>query len=102
MEQLKAFNESFVRIAQMNFDLVVDSVASVAGKVDGEEFTVYDRNQIKEFLENCETSIGRNIEKQIENINKIGVNKRIQLECDKHGPFEQDIGFDPVNFFTAS
>lgn len=102
MEQLKAFNASFVRIAQMNFDLVVDSVASVSGKINGEEFTVYDRSQIKEFLENCETSIGRNIEKQIENINKIGVNKRIQLECDKHGPFEQDIGFDPVNFFTAS
>ena len=102
MEQLKAFNESFVRIAQMNFDLVVDSVASVSGVVDGEEFTVYDRAQIKEFLENCETAIGRKIEEQIESINKIGVNKKIQLECDKHGPFEQDIGFDPVNFFTAS
>ncbi len=102
MEQLKAFNDSFVRIAQMNFDLVVDSVASVTGTNNGEEFTVYDRAQIKEFLENCETSIGRKIEEQIENINKIGVNKKIQLECDKHGPFEQDIGFDPVNFFTAS
>ena len=102
MEQLKAFNESFVRIAQMNFDLVVDSVASVSGVANGEEFTVYDRAQIKEFLENCETAIGRKIEEQIESINKIGVNKKIQLECDKHGPFEQDIGFDPVNFFTAS
>ena len=86
----------------MNFDLVVDSVASVTGTTNGEEFTVYDRAQIKEFLENCETSIGRKIEEQIESINKIGVNKKIQLECDKHGPFEQDIGFDPVNFFTAS
>jgi len=102
MEQLKAFNASFVRIAQMNFDLVVDSVASISGVNNGEEFTVYDRSQIKEFLENCETSIGRKIEEQIESINKIGVNKKIQLECDKHGPFEQDIGFDPVNFFTAS
>ena len=102
MEQLKAFNTSFVRIAQMNFDLVVDSVASISGLTNGEEFTVYDRGQIKEFLENCETSIGRKIEEQIEGINKIGVNKKIQLECDKHGPFEQDIGFDPVNFFTAS
>ena len=102
MEQLKAFNASFVRIAQMNFDLVVDSVASISGVNNGEEFTVYDRGQIKEFLENCETSIGRKIEEQIEGINKIGVNRKIQLECDKHGPFEQDIGFDPVNFFTAS
>ena len=53
MEQLKAFNASFVRIAQMNFDLVVDSVASISGVNNSEEFTVYDRGQIKEFLENC-------------------------------------------------
>ena len=104
LEQLKAFNESFTYIAAMNFELIVDSVASISGldPSTGEEFTVYDRAQIKEFLENCETSIGRSIENEIQEINKIGVNKKVQLECDKHGPFDQDVGFDPVNFFTAS
>lgn len=102
IEQLKAFNDSFVRIAEMNFNLVVDSVASISGEANGEEFTVYDRAQIKEFLENCETSIGRKVEEKITDINKIGVNKKVQMECDKHGAFEQDVGFDPVNFFTAS
>lgn len=103
MEQLKAFNSSFVRMASVNFDLTVDSVASIRGTdADGEEFVVVDTVQIREFLENCETTIGKEIEKTIEKISKIGVNKLVQLECDEHGTFEQEVGFDPVNFFTAS
>lgn len=103
MEQLKAFNNSFVRMASVNFDLTVDAVASIRGvSEDGEEFVVTDSAQIREFLENCEASIGKEIEKTIEKISKIGVNKKVQLECDDHGPFEQEVGFDPVNFFTAS
>lgn len=103
MEQLKAFNESFLRIAALNFDLIVDSVASVSGIGEaGEKFSVTDPKLIREFLENCETVIGKTIEEKITNMNKIGVNKNVQLECEEHGPFAQEVGFDPVNFFTAS
>ena len=103
LEQLKAFNSSFVRMASVNFDLTVDSVASISGTDEnGGEFVVTDITQIREFLENCETTIGKEIEKTIEKISKIGVNKLVQLECDEHGTFEQEVGFDPVNFFTAS
>jgi len=103
MEQLKAFNESFLRIAALNFDLIVDSVASVSGIGEaGEKFSVTGPKLIREFLENCETVIGKTIEEKITNMNKIGVNKNVQLECEEHGPFAQEVGFDPVNFFTAS
>ena len=103
MEQLKAFNESFLRIAALNFDLIVDSVAGVSGIGEaGEKFSVTDPKLIREFLENCETVIGKTIEEKITNMNKIGVNKNVQLECEEHGPFAQEVGFDPVNFFTAS
>jgi len=103
MEQLKAFNNSFVRMASVNFDLTVDAVASIRGNnEEGDDFVVTDPAQIREFLENCEASIGKEIEKTIEKISKIGVNKKVQLECDEHGTFEQEVGFDPVNFFTAS
>lgn len=103
MEQLKAFNESFVRMAALNFDLIVDSIASITGiDPDGETFVVSDRDQIREFMENCESSVGKGVEKYIEEVNKIGVNKRVQLECEEHGVFEQEIGFDPVNFFIGS
>lgn len=103
MEQLKAFNESFVRMAALNFDLIVDSIATVTGvDAEGEQFVVTDRDQIREFMENCESTVGKGVEKYIEEINKIGVNKSVQLECDEHGVFQVEIGFDPVNFFTGS
>lgn len=103
MEQLKAFNSSFVRMASVNFDLTVDAVASIRGiNEEGDEFVVVEHNHIREFLENCDAGIGKEIEKTIEQISKIGVNKLVQLECEEHGPFEQEVGFDPVNFFTAS
>lgn len=103
MEQLRAFNESFLRIAALNFELIVDSVASISGLDEtGNKFTVNDSKVIREFLENCETVIGKTIEEKIGSINKIGVNKTVQLECEDHGPFTQEVGFDPVNFFTAS
>lgn len=102
MAQLKAFNESFKRIAAMNFELIVDSVAVISGEGPDGEFVVHDRGQIREYLENCENSVGKAIEKEIARINRIGVNKTVQLECDQHGAFTQEVGFDPVNFFTAS
>ena len=37
------------------------------------------------------------------NINAIGVNKAVQMECDEcEEVFTKEVGFDPVNFFTAS
>lgn len=104
MEQLKAFNENFMRIASLNFDLIVDSVASVRGKdASGEEFYVSDRKSIREFMENCDGKIGRAIEAKITEVNNIGANKTLQLKCEKcENEFIQKINFDPVNFFTAS
>lgn len=104
MEQLKAFNKNFLQIAALNFELIVDSVASVRGTdADGEEFVVTDRKQIREFLENCESAVGKQIEESIQEVNNLGVNKTMTLMCEAcDKTFEKEIGFDPVNFFTAS
>jgi hypothetical protein len=104
MEQLKAFNNNFVQIAALNFDLMVDSVASISGvDAEGDEFVVTDKTSIREFLENCDAVIGRGVEENIAEVNKIGVEKKMLLECDScEEQFEQEINFDPVNFFTAS
>ena len=104
LEQLKAFNENFMRIATLNFELIIDSVASVKGvDANGEEFIVTDRKSIKEFMENCDSKIGKAVESKIDEVNKIGANKTIQLTCENcENQFTQDINFDPVNFFTAS
>lgn len=104
MEQLKAFNSNFMQIAALNFDLIVDSVASVRGKdEEGDTFVVTNRNTIREFLENCESSVGKSVEKYIAEVNKIGIQRTVLLLCDEcEHQFEHEIGFDPVNFFTAS
>jgi len=104
LEQLKAFNASFMQIAALNFDLICDSVASIRGTDEtGENFVVTNKATIREFLENAETHLGKQIEESISKVNNIGVNKIIMLECDAcNHQFEHEIGFDPVNFFTAS
>lgn len=104
MEQLKAFNQNFMQIAALNFELIVDSVSAVRGvDAEGDEFIVTDRGQIQQFLENCESTVGKQIEGCIKEVNDLGINKTMQLECEACGTtFEQEIGFDPVNFFTAS
>lgn len=102
--QLKAFNENFMSIAGLNFQLVVDSVNSISGtSPDGEDFLVTDEESIQEFLENCEASIGTAIEEKIGEINKIGINKKFNLQCEEcEEVYETEIAFDPVNFSTAS
>jgi hypothetical protein len=103
MEQLKAFNENFKSIAGLNFQLIVDSVNSISGEADGEKFIVTDVNSIREFLENCEASIGNEIEKQISEVNNLGVNKEFQQSCEEcENVYPATIGFDPVNFSMAS
>tara|TARA_A200000159_G_C7261279_1_gene313192 strand:- start:37 stop:891 length:855 start_codon:yes stop_codon:yes gene_type:complete len=103
MEQLKTFNENFKSIAGLNFQLIVDSVNSISGEADGEKFIVTDTNSIREFLENCEASIGNEIEKQIADVNALGVNKEFQQVCEEcEHVYPATIGFDPVNFSMAS
>lgn len=103
MDQLRAFNENFQQIAALNFDLIVDSVASISGTdSEGESFIVTDRASIREFLENTESGVGKTIEASIEKVSSLGINKKVQLECPEHGAFETTVAFDPVNFSTAS
>lgn len=102
-EQLKFFNKHFQDMAAINFEVIVDSVASIRGEIDGEEFVVTSQDSIREFLENCDNIIGKTIEEKIQEVNDIGIRKTVQLECPEcHHVFETEIGFDPVNFSTAS
>lgn len=109
IERISAFNENFVELAQLNFELLVDSIQVITLKgADGETIAVTDYNQIKEFMENCDREIGSQIEGFVTEIGKIGINKSMELECDECGTeeepykFESEVNFNPVNFFTAS
>lgn len=110
MERLRLFNDNFKQIAELNFALIADSVASVSfADTDGETVTVSDRDQIVEFLNNAENAVGKKIEEQIQKINSVGINHEMIMQCEKcldddgtPYKFESRVNFDPVNFFTAS
>ena len=106
MERLSAFNESFVKLADLNFELLVDSIKSVVYQdAEGKSIKINDKAIIRDFLENTENTTGKEIEEFINDVNGKGVNNEVAITCEneecKH-EFTSPINFDPVNFFTAS
>jgi hypothetical protein len=106
MERLKAFNDSYMKLAQINFLVLVDSVYSISGTdEEGEDFVVTDRANIQEYLENCETGIGNRITESVTQLNQAGIQKEVDVQCDNEEcghVFKSALEFDPVNFSTAS
>lgn len=108
MDKLKVFNESFMKMADMNYQLIIDAVYSVTIGKGKDSQVITDREHIKEFLDNCEATIGKAVETAVTEVNKIGIQKTMMFTCEEceveKGPkeFEAGINFDPVNFFTAS
>lgn len=108
MDKLKVFNESFMKMADMNYQLIIDAVYSVTIGKGKDSQVITDREHIKEFLDNCEATIGKAVETAVTEVNKIGIQKTMMFTCEEceveKGPkeFGAGINFDPVNFFTAS
>tara|TARA_B100000575_G_C23071298_1_gene617036 strand:- start:394 stop:1248 length:855 start_codon:yes stop_codon:yes gene_type:complete len=104
LDKLKLFNESFIKMAQLNFSIMVEVVESITVEGDdGEPIAVHDKKQIKEFLENCESNIGREIESRINDVAGVGVAKEGEFECEKcEKTFTAGVSYDPVNFSMAS
>tara|TARA_Y100001972_G_scaffold119554_1_gene160983 strand:+ start:903 stop:1772 length:870 start_codon:yes stop_codon:yes gene_type:complete len=110
MERLRLFNDNFKKIAELNFSLIIDSVQSITlADEEGEDIVVTDRDHIVEFLNNAENVVGKKIEEKIQDINSIGINHEMKMQCEKcvdedgnPKTFESRVNFDPVNFFTAS
>ena len=106
MERLKAFNESYMKLAALNFMVLVDSVHSISGTDEnGEDFVVANRDNIQEYLENCETGVGNKITQAVTQLNQAGIQKEVKVKCDNEECghiFDSALEFDPVNFSTAS
>jgi hypothetical protein len=106
LERLKAFNESFVTLADLNFELLIESISSITyANEDGENVAVKDKTTIREFLENTDNKTGKEIEELVNGINTKGVKQDIAVTCSNEEcgeEFVAPINFDPVNFFTGS
>ena len=106
MEKLRAFNESYMKMAELNFMVLIDSIYSISGTDEnGEEFVVTDRENIQEYLENCASDIGKMITDNVNKLGEAGIDKTVKLQCQEEECghiFETTLEFDPVNFSTAS
>jgi hypothetical protein len=110
LERIKVFSESVKDIAVLEFNLLIDSVASIEipSQDDEPNIIVTKRKHIQEFLENCEKSIGKEILGLVNEVNKLGIDKQTRLHCeecsteDEPYSFATTVELNPVNFFTAS
>ena len=110
MERLSAFNESFVKLADLNFELLVDSIKSIVYQnEEGKDVIITDSHIIREFLENTDNTTGKEIETFVNSINDKGVKNEVLVKCENEdcpveggNEFTAPINFDPVNFFTGS
>lgn len=106
MEKLKAFNDSYMKMAELNFLVILDSIYSISGTDEnGDEFIVTDRDNIREYMENCDSDVGKNVSEQVNILSEAGIDKTVTIQCqeEKCGHvFETTLEFNPVNFSTAS
>ena len=110
MERLSAFNDSFVKLADLNFELLVDSIKSIVYQdEEGQDVIITDSTVIREFLENTDNTTGKEIETFVNGINDKGVKNEVMVKCENEecpveggNEFIAPINFDPVNFFTGS
>ena len=106
MEKLQAFNESYMKMAELNFLVILDSIYSISGTDEnGEEFIVTDRDNIREYMENCDSEVGKRVTEQVNLLGEAGIDKTVSLQCQEEACghiFETNLEFDPVNFSTAS
>ena len=106
LEKLKAFNESYLKMAELNFLIILDSIYSISGTDEnGEEFIVTDRGNIREYMENVASDIGKRVTEQVNILQEAGIDKTVQIQCQEEScghVFETKLEFDPVNFSTAS
>ncbi len=106
MDRLSAFNESFVKLADLNFELLIDSIKNIYyTDAEGKQIQISDKGIIREFLENTDNGTGKEIEEFINTVNAKGVKNEVAVECENEeckNSYTAPINFDHVNFFTGS
>ena len=106
MDRLSAFNDSFVKLADLNFELLIDSIKNIYyTDAEGKQIQISDKGIIREFLENTDNGTGKEIEEFINTVNAKGVKNEVGVVCESEeckNEFVATINFDPVNFFTGS
>lgn len=101
IERLKVFNTSFMNMADLNFQLMAESIQEVRLPDGGDIIT--DTQHIKEFVESVDNESGKQIANLQKQISATGVNNEVDIQCAEcEHTHSAPVNFDPVAFFTAS
>jgi hypothetical protein len=96
-EKSERFKISFQKLKDMNIDVVVNSIKSIATQ-DGE--IVSDKKQIAEYLSNCSRQVYDEIKHEIQFLVDSNKMEPINLACEECSKeYKTDLEFDQANFF---
>lgn len=88
---------TFKILAKTNFDLICSSVVKIVNESAG--INVTNPEHITEFVRNTDSATSTAIEKLIQTINKIGIEREFKATCEKCShTWTSEIDFNPVNF----
>jgi hypothetical protein len=102
-DKSKQFATSFAKVNEINFSLLVDSIIQIT---TGDDQTVTDKQQIKNFVNNCEAKIINEVQDKLVEIRQQAQIKPLKIKATaeqiKKGTpatFDVPITFDNSNFF---
>jgi hypothetical protein len=103
-EKTRRFTDSFHVLSKLNMDLLVSNIAKITLPA-GESVT--DRAQIKEFIQNADAKLIKELENKLADIRQQGSIKPIKIKATEEqikagvpATYEVPITFDNANFFV--
>ena len=95
-DRKKILEDSFKKIADLNFDLLASSIVKIS--IPGSEVT--DTNHIREFLMKIPVKKTNIIQAAITEVNKIGIDREVDAICKECGhEWKTKVVYDPSHFF---
>lgn len=95
-DKLSKFGESFVKLTELTVEIIADCITAI----DTPDGSTSDKNQIKEFINNCSKDVFDKISDHINSLKKQIEVKAHNVSCGEcHKPYEMPITMDQSNFF---
>lgn len=94
----QAMNESFQRLSELNVAMASDCVVRVVVP----EGSVTDKKEIAQFVGNMQRKWFRKVEDKLKELNQMGMNKKLDVQCEKcEHTWQTEVEFDPASFFDS-
>ncbi len=98
-EKARLVGESVERLSIITFELVSKSITSI--KILATNEIITDQENIVDWLTDISKDHASQVMNAVSNLNKIGINKELQMICEKcEHTWSDEIDLDPTSFFT--